>query len=61
MQSLVAAKTLRGPKCKGPFTMDYRERGSHARGVYPTQNILHIETTWEKQEEEADTRIIVNK
>ena len=25
-------------KYKGPFSMDNRERGSHAQGVYPTQD-----------------------
>ena len=26
-----------GSKYKRPFSMDYRERGSHAQGVHPTQ------------------------
>ena len=39
--------------------MDYSERGSHARGVYPTQYTSRIGTARMKQEEEADTRIIV--
>ena len=38
--------------------MDYRERGSHARGVYPTQYTSRMETVRVKQEEEADTRIM---
>ena len=33
--------------------MDYREQGSHAQGVYPTQDTANLE-----QEEEADIRII---
>ena len=36
--------------------MDNRERGSHARGVYPTQNTSLMETARMKQEEQADTR-----
>ena len=39
--------------------MDYRERGSHERGVYPTQYTSRTGTVRVKQEEEADTRIIV--
>ena len=35
------------------------ERGSHARGVYPTHDTLRTETVSVKQEEDADTRIIV--
>ena len=36
--SLVAAKTLqKNTKYERPINMDYREQGSHARGVYPTQ------------------------
>ena len=38
--------------------MGYRERGSHAQGVYPTQYTSHIETARVKQEENTDTRII---
>ena len=49
------------PKYKGPFSMDYRERGSHARGVYPTQYTSRMGTARTKQEEEADTRIIVKE
>ena len=33
-----------------------RERGSHARGVYPTQDTLRMGTARVKQEEEAGTR-----
>ena len=39
--------------------MDNRERGSHARSVYPTQDSPRIETARIKQEEETDTRITV--
>ena len=39
--------------------MDYRERGSHARGVYQTQYTSRMGTAMVKQEEGADTRIIV--
>ena len=41
--------------------MGYRERGSHARGVYPTQNTLRMETARVKEEEDADKRIIVKE
>ena len=41
--------------------MDCKERGSHARGVYPTQYTSRMETAWVKKEEGADTRIIVKK
>ena len=39
--------------------MNYKERGSHARGLYPTPDTSLMETVRAKQEEEADTRIIV--
>ena len=39
--------------------MNYRKRGSHARGVYPTQDFSRMETARVKQDEEADTRIMV--
>ena len=36
--------------------MDYnRERGSHVRGVYPTQYTSRMGTARVEQEEEADT------
>ena len=38
--------------------MDYRERGSHARGVYPTQYSSRMETARVKQEVGADIRIM---
>ena len=34
-------------------------RGSHARGMHPTQDTSRMGTARVKQEEEADTRIIV--
>ena len=40
--------------------MDYRKRGSHARGVYPTQDTSYTETVRMKQEEE-DRRTIVKR
>ena len=46
------------PKYKGPFSIDYRERKSHARGVYTTQYTSRMRTTRVKQEEETDTRIM---
>ena len=39
--------------------MDYRERESHARGLFPTQYTTRMGTVRMKQEEEADTRIVV--
>ena len=44
---------------KVPFSMGCRERGSHTRGVYPTQGTSRMGTARVKREEEADTRIIV--
>ena len=41
--------------------MDCRERGSHVRGVYPTQYTPHMRTARVKQEVGADTRIIVKE
>ena len=38
--------------------MDYRERGSHARGVYLRQDTSRMGIARVKQEEEADTRIM---
>ena len=38
--------------------MDYRERGSHARRVYPTHDTSRIGTARVKQEEEEDPRIM---
>ena len=39
--------------------MDCRERGSHARDVYPTQYTSRMGTARMKEEVGADTRIIV--
>ena len=41
--------------------MDCRERESHARGVYPTQDTSRMGTAMVKKEEEADTKIIVKE
>ena len=45
------------PKYKIPFSTDYRERGSNARGVYSTQYTSSMGTARVKQEEEVDTRM----
>ena len=39
--------------------MDCRERGSHARGVYPTQYTSRMGIARMKEKEGADTRIMV--
>ena len=39
--------------------MDYKERGSHARGVYPTQYTSRMGAARVKEGVGADTRIIV--
>ena len=41
--------------------MDCRERRSHARGIYLTQYTSRMETARVKEEEGADTRIIVKE
>ena len=41
--------------------MDYRERESHERGVYLIQDTSSMGTVRVKQEEGADTRIIVKE
>ena len=43
------------PKYKGPYSIDYRERGSHARGVYPTPYTSRMGTARVKEEEEVET------
>ena len=48
-------------KYKGTSSMDCRERGSHARCLYPTQYTSRMGTSRVMQEEEADTRIIVTR
>ena len=51
----------RSGNTRGTSSMDYRERGSHARGVYPTQYTSRMETARVKQEEGADTKVIVKE
>ena len=51
---------LKRPKYKGPFSIDYREWGSYARGVYLTQDASHMGKTRMTQEKESRTRIIAN-
>ena len=41
-------------KYKGPFSIDYRERGSHARGVYPAQYTSRVGTVRMREEEKSD-------
>ena len=41
--------------------MNCRERGSHARGVYPTQYTSRMGTERVKYELEADTSIIAKE
>ena len=41
--------------------MNCRERGSYARGAYPTRNTSRMGTARVKEEIEADTRIIVKE
>ena len=38
--------------------MDYRERESYARDIYPLQYTSRMETVRVKQEEETNTRIM---
>ena len=42
---------------RGKSTIDCREWGSHARGVYPIQYTSRMGTVRMKEEEGADTRI----
>ena len=46
---------------RGTSSTDCTERGSHARGVYPKQYTSHMGTARMKEEEGADTRIIVKE
>ena len=48
----------RNTKNHSAWTIENRE-GSHARGVYLTQDISRMGTARMKQEQETDTRIIV--
>ena len=41
--------------------MDCRERGSHARSVYPTQYTSRMETARVKEEVGVDTRIMLER
>ena len=46
-QSLVTSTTFRKTEIRGgggPFSTDCRKRGSHAQGVYPTQDSLRMGT-----------------
>ena len=45
------------PKYTGLFRIDYRERGFHARGLYPTQDTSSMGTARVKQEEEVDMKM----
>ena len=49
------------PKYELPFSIDYGERKSHERGVYPTQYTSSMVTARVKQDEETDTRVIAKK
>ena len=51
---LRSIRVVHRPRYKGPFGMDYREQGSHARSVYPTQYTSRMVTARVKQEEERD-------
>ena len=53
----LAFKTDQGRK----ICTSCRERGSHARGVYLTQDASRMGTARVKQEEGADTRIIAKE
>ena len=55
------SKVVHRPKHKKSFNMDYRERRSHARFVYLTQDTSRMGIARVKQEKEADTRIIVKE
>ena len=46
---------------RGTSSMDCRERGSHVRGLYPTQLLSSMETARVKEEVGADRRIIVKE
>ena len=45
---------LKDRKNEGPLSIDYRERGSHALGVYPTQYTSRVGTERVKQKVETD-------
>ena len=46
---------------RGTSSMDSRERGSHERGVYPTQYTSRMETARVKEAVRADTRVRVKE
>ena len=46
------------PKYKGTSSMECREWGSHARGVYPAQYTSRMETVKVKEEVRVDTKIV---
>ena len=48
-------------KYKGTSSIDCRDRGSYARGVYPTQYTSRIGAARVKQEVGADTKVIVER
>ena len=55
-------RVVHGPKCKESFSIDYRERRTHERGVcIPTQDTSRMGTARVKQDEEADTKIIARE
>ena len=40
----MSIRVVHGPKFNRQFSMDYRERGYHGRGAFPTQFTSCIET-----------------
>ena len=54
LSSLRSIRIVHRPKYKGPSSIDNRERGSQARGVYPTQDTSHMGKARVKEEEEVD-------
>ena len=50
-----------GPEGRTPSSIDCRERGSHARSAFLAQDTSRMRTARVKEEEEADTRIIVKE
>ena len=52
------ARLSSGLKYMGPFSIDYREQGSHARGVYITQYTSRMGTARVEGEVGADTSVI---
>ena len=58
MQSLANAKSFQKFEIQETI---HHERGSQARGLYPTQGTSRMRTARVKHEEETDTREIVKK